>query len=108
MARNTINDNYNYTEIGSFGNISLSNLKYLVKKCFFSDWLPLMDALYQTFVKEEGSNEDGDIGSFIQDEDFGVNKAKSISVLSVRQGKSKDVNDYKGKQLTERALDHSR
>jgi hypothetical protein len=34
-----------------------------------------MDALYQTFVKDEGSNEDGDIGSFIQDEDFGVNKA---------------------------------
>jgi hypothetical protein len=55
IARNTINDNFNYTEEdgSEFGNISLSNLQYLIKQCFFPDWGPMMEDVYKTFVKEQ-------------------------------------------------------
>lgn len=78
IARNTVNDNFNYSEIGSFGNISLSNLKFLIKKCFFSEWLPLMNGIYNTFVKDS-ETKDEKIGSFIEEEDIGLGKAKSIT-----------------------------
>lgn len=51
IADNTINDNFNFTHGSDFGNISLSNLQYLVKSCFFKDWLPLITDIYQIFVK---------------------------------------------------------
>ena len=43
QARNTINDNFNFIEDSDFGNITLQNLQYLVKQCFFSEWIPHLD-----------------------------------------------------------------
>lgn len=80
IARNTVNDNFNYSEIGSFGNISLNNLKFLIKKCFFSEWLPFLNGIYNTFVKDSETKGEK-IGSFIEEEDFGINKAHSINSL---------------------------
>lgn len=59
IARNTINDNFNYVDEGEgsdFGNISISNLQYLVKNCFFSEWVPHLDGIYKIFVKEQTGN----------------------------------------------------
>ncbi len=52
QARNTINDNFNFIENSDFGNISLANLQFLVKQCFFSEWVPQLEQLYKIFVKE--------------------------------------------------------
>ena len=80
IARNTINDNFNYTEedgSADFGNISLGNFQYLIKKCFYSEWLPQISVIYRTFVKEQSTaveekkEEDGNL-SDIQEEDYGM------------------------------------
>ena len=52
MASATVNDQFNYVEDADFGNISLANLQFLVKHCFFPEWLPRMDALYRLFVQD--------------------------------------------------------
>lgn len=54
-ARKTVNDNFNFIEDSDFGNISLQNLQYLVKQCFFSEWIPHLDQLYRIFVKGGGN-----------------------------------------------------
>jgi hypothetical protein len=54
IAIKTVNDQFNYIEedASEFGNISFDNLKYLIRQCFFQDWVPLMERVYKTMVQE--------------------------------------------------------
>ena len=45
IAKNTINDNFNYSG-SSFGNITLENLQYLVKQCFYQEWTAGLSTVY--------------------------------------------------------------
>ena len=52
IAMKTINDNFNYSGDGSFGNITLENLQYLVKQCFFPEWQSGLQAVYSVMTKK--------------------------------------------------------
>lgn len=75
IAQNTINDNFNYSG-GDFGKITLDNLQYLVKNCFYQEWISALSNVYQVMTKkpevdssptkkkeEEKNEEDGNLSS---------------------------------------------
>ena len=75
IAQNTINNNFNYSG-GEFGKITLDNLQYLVKNCFYQEWISALSNVYQVMTKkpevdssptkkkeEEKNEEDGNLSS---------------------------------------------
>jgi Ca2+-binding EF-hand superfamily protein len=56
VARNTINDMFNYmpeeskTSDSGYGNISLANLQYVIKQCFFSEWHTQLEEIYRICI----------------------------------------------------------
>ena len=56
QALNTINDNYNFIQDSDFGDISLDNLDFLVRKCFFTEWTDNLNDIYKVFVNSDGKD----------------------------------------------------
>jgi len=68
QAKNTVNDHYNYIADADFGNISFENLEYLVRQCFFVEWVDKLKDVYSLFIQEKnGLNQPKSALSYLMD-----------------------------------------